>query len=54
MSKRVAPTRVASLDVNLQKTKMQTGIQVLATKFKELEKIRQRLVHLLEFLLMQR
>lgn len=42
MPKRVAPARIACLDVNLQKTKMQMGVQVLVTDPKELEKIRQR------------
>jgi T-complex protein 1 subunit alpha len=45
MPKRVAPARIACLDVNLQKTKMQMGVQVLVTDPRELEKIRQRLVH---------
>ncbi|MQM08798.1 hypothetical protein Taro_041656 [Colocasia esculenta] len=39
---RVAPARIACLDFNLQKTKMQMGVQVLVTDPKELEKIRQR------------
>lgn len=52
MPKRVAPARIACLDVNLQKTKMQMGVQVLVTDPRELEKIRQRLVHhLLRFLI---
>uniref|UniRef100_A0A7I4A6K7 T-complex protein 1 subunit alpha n=1 Tax=Physcomitrium patens TaxID=3218 RepID=A0A7I4A6K7_PHYPA len=42
MPKRVAPARIACLDVNLQKTKMQMGVQVLVTDPRELEKIRQR------------
>lgn len=42
MPKLVAPARIACLDVNLQKTKMQMGVQVLVTDPKELEKIRQR------------
>ncbi|KAJ9171224.1 hypothetical protein P3X46_014616 [Hevea brasiliensis] len=42
MPTRVAPARIACLDFNLQKTKMQLGIQVLVTDPRELEKIRQR------------
>ncbi|KAF5959203.1 hypothetical protein HYC85_000412, partial [Camellia sinensis] len=42
MPLRVAPARIACLDFNLQKTKMQLGIQVLVTDPRELEKIRQR------------
>ena len=39
---RVTPARIACLDFNLQKTKMQLGVQVLVTDPRELEKIRQR------------
>ncbi|KAG7036823.1 T-complex protein 1 subunit alpha [Cucurbita argyrosperma subsp. argyrosperma] len=39
---RVAPARIACLDFNLQKTKMQLGVQVLVSDPRELEKIRQR------------
>ncbi|CAD5192600.1 unnamed protein product [Musa acuminata subsp. malaccensis] len=39
---RVAPARIACLDFNLQKTKMQMGVQVLVTDPRELEKIRER------------
>jgi len=39
---RVAPARIACLDFNLQKTKMQLGVQVLITDPRELEKIRER------------
>ncbi|KAK8964702.1 T-complex protein 1 subunit alpha [Platanthera guangdongensis] len=42
MPSRVAPAKIACLDFNLQKTKMQMGIQVLVSDPKELEKIRQR------------
>ncbi|XP_027112964.1 T-complex protein 1 subunit alpha [Coffea eugenioides] len=42
MPMRVAPARIACLDFNLQKTKMQMGVQVLVTDPRELEKIRQR------------
>ncbi|KAK2981453.1 hypothetical protein RJ640_017475 [Escallonia rubra] len=42
MPMRVAPAKIACLDFNLQKTKMQMGIQVLVTDPRELEKIRQR------------
>ncbi|KAG1354449.1 hypothetical protein COCNU_07G005610 [Cocos nucifera] len=42
MPTRVAPARIACLDFNLQKTKMQMGVQVLVTDPRELEKIRQR------------
>ncbi|KAL6981715.1 T-complex protein 1 subunit alpha [Sarracenia purpurea var. burkii] len=42
MPLRVGPARIACLDFNLQKTKMQFGIQVLVTDPRELEKIRQR------------
>ncbi|XP_021907913.1 T-complex protein 1 subunit alpha [Carica papaya] len=42
MPLRVAPARIACLDFNLQKTKMQLGVQVLVNDPRELEKIRQR------------
>ncbi|MCO5548976.1 hypothetical protein L7F22_002440 [Adiantum nelumboides] len=42
MPMRVAPARIACLDVNLQKSKMQMGVQVLVSDPKELEKIRER------------
>ncbi|KAK9202525.1 hypothetical protein WN944_017736 [Citrus x changshan-huyou] len=42
MPLRVAPPRIACLDFNLQKTKIQLGIQVLVTNPRELEKICQR------------
>ncbi|KAL9266543.1 T-complex protein 1 subunit alpha-like protein [Drosera capensis] len=42
MPTRVAPARIACLDFNLQKTKMQLGVQVLVNDPRELEKIRQR------------
>ncbi|XP_059624886.1 T-complex protein 1 subunit alpha isoform X3 [Cornus florida] len=42
MPSRVAPARIACLDFNLQKTKMQMGVQVLVTDPRELERIRQR------------
>ncbi|XP_047334472.1 T-complex protein 1 subunit alpha [Impatiens glandulifera] len=42
MPLRVAPARIACLDFNLQKTKMQLGIQVVVSDPRELEKIRQR------------
>jgi T-complex protein 1 subunit alpha len=42
MPTRVTPAKIACLDFNLQKTKMQMGVQVLVTDPRELEKIRQR------------
>nr|XP_009383956.1 PREDICTED: T-complex protein 1 subunit alpha-like [Musa acuminata subsp. malaccensis] len=42
MPTKVAPARIACLDFNLQKTKMQMGVQVLVTDPRELEKIRER------------
>ncbi|KAM0912068.1 hypothetical protein ACQ4PT_013031 [Festuca glaucescens] len=42
MPTRVTPARIACLDFNLQKTKMQMGVQVLVSDPRELEKIRQR------------
>jgi len=42
MPMKVAAARIACLDFNLQKTKMQLGVQVLVTDPRELEKIRQR------------
>ncbi|XP_012083640.1 T-complex protein 1 subunit alpha [Jatropha curcas] len=42
MPTRVAPARIACLDFNLQKTKMQLGVQVLVTDPRELDRIRQR------------
>ncbi|KAL2939578.1 T-complex protein 1 subunit alpha [Bienertia sinuspersici] len=44
MPLRVAPAKIACLDFNLQKTKMQLGVQVLVSDPRELEKIRQRYV----------
>uniref|UniRef100_A0A251S3A7 T-complex protein 1 subunit alpha n=1 Tax=Helianthus annuus TaxID=4232 RepID=A0A251S3A7_HELAN len=41
MPMKVSPARIACLDFNLQKTKMQLGVQVLVTDPRELEKIRQ-------------
>uniref|UniRef100_A0ACD5UE09 Uncharacterized protein n=1 Tax=Avena sativa TaxID=4498 RepID=A0ACD5UE09_AVESA len=42
MPTKVTPARIACLDFNLQKTKMQMGVQVLVSDPRELEKIRQR------------
>ncbi|KAE9610380.1 putative T-complex protein 1, alpha subunit [Lupinus albus] len=42
MPLRVSPAKIACLDFNLQKTKMQLGIQVLVNDPRELEKIRLR------------
>jgi len=42
MPRRVGPARIACLDFDLTKTKMQFGVQVLVTDPKELEKIRAR------------
>lgn len=42
MPLRVAPAKIACLDFNLQKTKMQLGVQVVVSDPRELEKIRQR------------
>ncbi|XP_039066824.1 T-complex protein 1 subunit alpha [Hibiscus syriacus] len=42
MPLRVSPAKIACLDFNLQKTKMQLGVQILVTDPRELEKIRQR------------
>ncbi|CAN1248790.1 T-complex protein 1 subunit alpha [Linum perenne] len=42
MPTKVSPARIACLDFNLQKTKMQLGVQVVVTDPRELEKIRQR------------
>ena len=39
MPLRVSPARIACLDINLQKSKMQMGVQVLVSDPKELEKI---------------
>ncbi|XP_057498089.1 T-complex protein 1 subunit alpha-like isoform X2 [Actinidia eriantha] len=47
MPPRVAPARIACLGFNLQRTKMQLGIQVLVTDLRELEKICQRFQRLL-------
>ncbi|XLT27745.1 hypothetical protein HN873_059037 [Arachis hypogaea] len=43
MPLKVAPAKIACLDFNLQKTKMQLGVQVLVTDPRELEKICQSL-----------
>lgn len=42
MPLKVSPAKIACLDFNLQKTKMQLGVQVLVSDPKELERIRQR------------
>lgn len=42
MPKRVEKARIACLDMNLQKTRMMMGVQVLVSDPAELEKIRQR------------
>ena len=42
MVKQVIGAKIACLDVNLQKTKMQLGVQVLVSDPRELEKIRAR------------
>ena len=42
MPKKVTGAKIACLDMNLQKTKMAMGVQVLVTDPKELEAIRQR------------
>lgn len=42
MPKRVAGAKIALLDMNLQKARMQMGVQVLVTDPKELERIRER------------
>ncbi|XP_057827437.2 T-complex protein 1 subunit alpha isoform X2 [Cryptomeria japonica] len=42
MPTRVAPARIACLDFNLQKTKMQMGVQVLVTDPRQLDRIRER------------
>lgn len=42
MPTRVSPARIACLDMNLQKARLQMGVQVLVTDPKELEAIRQR------------
>ncbi|CAK8578651.1 unnamed protein product [Lathyrus sativus] len=42
MPLKVSPAKIACLDFNLQKTKMQLGVQVLVSDPRELEKIRQR------------
>jgi len=42
MVKKVTGAKIACIDFNLQKTKMQMGVQVLVTDPKELEKIREQ------------
>ncbi|XP_074309233.1 T-complex protein 1 subunit alpha [Silene latifolia] len=42
MPTRVSPAKIACLDMNLQKTKMQLGVQVVVSDPRELEKIRNR------------
>ena len=45
MPTKVMVAKIACLDFNLQKTKMQMGVQVLVSDPRELEKIHQRYVH---------
>ncbi|KAL5071838.1 hypothetical protein RYX36_022725 [Vicia faba] len=49
MPLRVSPAKIACLDFNLQKTKMQLGVQVLVSDPRELEKIRQRLTGITKY-----
>lgn len=42
MPTRVAPAKIACLDFNLQRTKLQMGVQVLVSDPRELDKIRER------------
>jgi len=42
MKKRIAGAKIACLDINLQKSRMQLGVQILVDNPDQLEEIRQR------------
>jgi len=42
MKKRIVGAKIACLDINLQKTRMQLGVQVLVDDPNQLEEIRKR------------
>eukprot|EP00249_Psilotum_nudum_P021577 c28159_g2_i1 orf=712-2346(-) len=42
MPTRVSPAKIACLDINLQRSKMQMGVQILVTDPRELQKIQER------------
>lgn len=44
MKKRVVGAKIACLDINLQKTRMQLGVQILVEDPNQLEEIRKRFV----------
>lgn len=45
MKKRITNAKIACLDINLQKTRMQLGVQILVDDPDQLEQIRKRYVH---------
>lgn len=44
MKKRITNAKIACLDINLQKTRMQLGVQILVDDPNQLEQIRKRYV----------
>jgi len=44
MKKRITNAKIACLDINLQKTRMQLGVQILVEDPDQLEQIRKRYV----------
>lgn len=44
MKKRITGAKIACLDINLQKARMQLGVQILVDDPNQLEEIRKRLV----------
>lgn len=44
MKKRISNAKIACLDINLQKTRMQLGVQILVEDPDQLEQIRKRYV----------
>lgn len=44
MKKRITNAKIACLDINLQKTRMQLGVQILVDDPDQLEQIRKRYV----------
>lgn len=45
MKKRIVGAKIACLDINLQKARMQLGVQILVDDPDQLEAIRKRLVY---------
>jgi len=53
MRKRITNAKIACLDINLQKARMQLGVQILVEDPNQLEEIRKRYVALYHFMCYQ-